>query len=96
MKKNSSKLVDEKSGKNTLKIKKKKNDPYNLETIFMHKKSVILIESTSTRCGNCHNMLPHFRGLVRSLTFSPFLTYTMKHTHTSQKTTMARGWERDD
>jgi hypothetical protein len=36
-KKNSSKLVDEKSGKNTLKIMKKKNDLYNLETIFMHK-----------------------------------------------------------
>jgi hypothetical protein len=30
------------------------------------------------------------------LSFSPLLSYTMKHTHTSQKATMARGWERDD
>jgi hypothetical protein len=27
----------QKSGENTLKITKKKNDPYNLETRFMHK-----------------------------------------------------------
>jgi hypothetical protein len=33
----SSKLVDEKSGENTLKITKKKIDPYNLEMIFIHK-----------------------------------------------------------
>jgi hypothetical protein len=31
-KKNSSKAANEKLGKNTLKITKKKNDPYNLET----------------------------------------------------------------
>jgi hypothetical protein len=37
IKENSSKVMDEKSGKNTLKIMKKKNDPYNLETRFMHK-----------------------------------------------------------
>jgi hypothetical protein len=36
-KKNSSKLMDEKSGENTPKITKKKNDPYNLETRFTHK-----------------------------------------------------------
>jgi hypothetical protein len=36
-KKNSSKLADEKSGKNTLKITKNKNDPYNLEMRFTHK-----------------------------------------------------------
>jgi hypothetical protein len=36
-KKNSSKLVDEKSNKNTSKIMKKKNDPYNLDTRFTHK-----------------------------------------------------------
>jgi hypothetical protein len=33
--------------------------------------------------------------LEGSLTFSPLLSYTMKHTHTSQKAIMARGWERD-
>jgi hypothetical protein len=47
------------------------------------------------RCGNCHNILPLFGGLEGSLSFSPFLYYTMKHAHTSQKATMARGWERD-
>jgi hypothetical protein len=30
-----------------------------------------------------------------SLTFSPLLSYSMKHTHTSQKATIARWWERD-
>jgi hypothetical protein len=47
------------------------------------------------RCENHHNVLPLFGGLKRSLTFSPLLSYTMKHTHTSQKATMARGWKRD-
>jgi hypothetical protein len=51
---------------------------------------------TSTRCRNCHNILPLFGRLEGSFTFSPFLSYTMKHTHTSQKATMARGWERDE
>jgi hypothetical protein len=36
-KKNSSKLTDEKSGKNTPKITKKKNDPFNLVTRLTHK-----------------------------------------------------------
>jgi hypothetical protein len=36
-KKNSSKLMDEKSGENTPKIMKKKGDQYNLETRFTHK-----------------------------------------------------------
>jgi hypothetical protein len=48
-----------------------------------------------TRCGNHHNILPLFGGLEGSLTFSPLLSYIMKHTHTSQKATMARVWERD-
>jgi hypothetical protein len=48
-----------------------------------------------TRCGNRNNILSIFGGLEGSLTFSPLLSYTMKHTHTSQKATMARGWERD-
>jgi hypothetical protein len=50
----------------------------------------------STWCENRHNILPLFGGLEGSVTFSPLLTYTMKHIHTSQKATMARGWERDD
>jgi hypothetical protein len=48
------------------------------------------------RCENHHNVISLFRGLKGSLSFSPLLTYTMKHTHTSQKATMTRGWERDD
>jgi hypothetical protein len=48
-----------------------------------------------TRYGNCHNILPLFGGLEGSLTTSPLLTYTMKHTHTTQKATIARGWESD-
>jgi hypothetical protein len=47
------------------------------------------------RCGNHNNILPLFGELEGSLTLSPLLSYTMKHTLTSQKTTMARGWERD-
>jgi hypothetical protein len=39
-KKNSSKPADEKSGENTLKIKKKKIEPYNLEMRFMHKDQI--------------------------------------------------------
>jgi hypothetical protein len=38
-----------------------------------------------TRCGNRHNILPLFGGLEGSLTFSHLLSYTMKHTHISQK-----------
>jgi hypothetical protein len=48
-----------------------------------------------TRCGNCHKILPLFAGLEGCLTFFPLISYTMKHTHTSKKTTIARGWERD-
>jgi hypothetical protein len=48
-----------------------------------------------TRCRNCHNILPLFGLLEGSLTFYPLLSYTMKHIHTSQKATTARGWERD-
>jgi hypothetical protein len=47
------------------------------------------------RCGNHHNILLLFEGFESSLTFSPLLSYTMKHTHTSQKETIARRWERD-
>jgi hypothetical protein len=46
-------------------------------------------------CGNYDNILLLFGGLDRSLIFSPLLSYTMKHTHTSQKATIARRWEND-
>jgi hypothetical protein len=36
-----------------------------------------------TSCGNHPKILPLFRGLEGSLTFSPLLSYTMKHTHAS-------------
>jgi hypothetical protein len=49
-----------------------------------------------TRYENRHNILPLFGELDGSLTFSTLLSYIMKHTHTSQKAIMARGWERDD
>jgi hypothetical protein len=81
---------------NTPKIMKKKNDPYNLEMRFTYKDQLYWENQTCTRYGNYHNILPLFGGLERSLTFSPLLTYTMKHAHTSQKATMVRGWEWDD
>jgi hypothetical protein len=83
--------MDEKSGKNTPKIMKKKNDPYNLEMRFTDKDILYWENQTSTRCGNYHNIRPLFGGLEGSLTFSTLLSYTRKHTHTSQKETMARG-----
>jgi hypothetical protein len=85
-----------KIGRKYSKKPKKKNDPYNLETRFTHKDQLYWENQTSTRCGNHHNILPLFGGLEGSLIFSPFLSYTMKHIHTSQKATMAREWERDD
>jgi hypothetical protein len=88
--------MDEKLGKNTPKIMKKKNDPYNLKTRFTHKDQLYWENQTSIRCRNRHNILPLFGGLEGSLTFSSLLTHTMKHTHTSQKATMARGWDMDD
>jgi hypothetical protein len=44
-----------------------------------------------TRCENQPNILSLFRGLEGSLTFSPLLSYTKKHTHISKKETTARG-----
>jgi hypothetical protein len=73
------------------KIKKKKNDSYNLEMRFTHKDQLYWENQTSIRCGKSHNILPLFGGLERSLTFSPLPSYTMKLTHTSQKATIARG-----
>jgi hypothetical protein len=40
-------------------------------------------DQESTRCGNYYNIVPLFGGFEESLTFSPLLSYTMKHTHTS-------------
>jgi hypothetical protein len=68
---------------------------HNIEDDVTQKCSYIDANQEFIRCRNCHNILPLFRGLERSLTFSPLLSYTMKHTHTSQKETIARGWERD-
>jgi hypothetical protein len=55
----------------------------------------INVNQVFTRCGNNNNILSLFGGLEGSLTFSPLLSYTMKHAHNSQKATIARRWERD-
>jgi hypothetical protein len=34
-------------------------------------------------------------GGISQFLSSPLLSYTMKHTHTSQKGSIAKGWERD-
>jgi hypothetical protein len=64
---------------------KKKNDPYDLEMRFMHKDQLYWENQMSTSCGNHQNILQLFGVLEGSLTFSPLPSYTMKHTHTSQK-----------
>jgi hypothetical protein len=76
--------VDEKSGKNTPKIIKKEKWSIKLGD-----------EIYAQRCGNHHNILPLFGGLEGSLTFSHLFSYTIKHTHTSQKATMTKEWEKD-
>jgi hypothetical protein len=58
---NSPKLADEKSGKNTLRITKKKNVPYNLETRFTQKDQLYWENQMSTRCRNHYNILPLFK-----------------------------------
>jgi hypothetical protein len=68
---------------------------YKIGDDLIQKHSYIDANKESTRCENRHNILPLFGGLEGSLTFSPHLSYTMKHTYTSQKATMATGWERD-
>jgi hypothetical protein len=42
-----------------------------------------------------HSTLWRIGGISHFLS-SPLLSYTMKHTHTSQKGTIARRWERDE
>jgi hypothetical protein len=69
---------------------------HNIGENLTQKHNYIDANQKFTRCENYHNILPLFGGLEGSLTFPPLLSYTMKHIHTSQKATMARGWERDD
>jgi hypothetical protein len=82
--------------KNTSKNhKNKKTLQHKIGHDLTQKHGYIDANEKITWCENHHNILPLFTGLEGSLTFSPPLSYTMKHTHTSQKETMARGWERD-
>jgi hypothetical protein len=81
------------SGQNTFKNQKSKKTFQHIDrgdSIQTH----VCIDANQkfTRCENHPNILPLFGGLEGSLTFSPFLSYTMKHTHISQKATIARGW----
>jgi hypothetical protein len=68
---------------------------HNIGNDLTQKHDYIDVNQEFIRCGNCHNILPLFEGLEESFTFSPLFSYTMKHTHTSQKATMDRGWERN-
>jgi hypothetical protein len=96
LRKNSSNREIKNQAKNTFKNhKNEKKIQHKIGDDLSQKHSYIDANQEFTRCGNSHNILPLFRGLDRSLTFSSLLSYTMKHTHTSQKATMARGWERD-
>jgi hypothetical protein len=76
-------------------IKIKKTLQHKIGHDLTQKHGYIDANEKITWCENHHNILPLFTGLEGSLTFSLPLSYTMKHTHTSQKETMARGWERD-
>jgi hypothetical protein len=69
---------------------------HNIGDDLTQKYSYIDANQEFTWCKNWHNILPLFGGLEGSLTFSPLISYTMKHIHTSLKATIARGWERDD
>jgi hypothetical protein len=64
---------------------------HNIEDDLTQKYGYIDANQEFTRCGNHHNILPLFGELEGSLTFSLLPSYTMKHTHTSQKAAMARG-----
>jgi hypothetical protein len=64
---------------------------HNIRDDLTQKHGYIDANQEFTRCKNCHNILPLFRGLEGSLTFSPRLSYTMKHTHTFQKETISWG-----
>jgi hypothetical protein len=69
---------------------------HNIGDDLTQKHGYIVVNKEFTRCGSRHNILSLFRGLERSLTFAPLLSYTIKHTHTSQKATIAKQWDRDD
>jgi hypothetical protein len=85
------KLWDKKSGQKYLqKSRKWKIFQHNIGDDLTQKHSYIGVNQEFTRCKNHHNNLPLFQGLERSLTFSHLLSYTMKHTYTSQKATIAR------
>jgi hypothetical protein len=66
-----------------------------LEDKIHAQRPAILRESNIYKVWNRYNIHPLFGGLDESLTFSHLLTYTMKHTQTSQKATITREWERD-
>jgi hypothetical protein len=84
--------VNEKSGENTPKIIKKKKRSIQLEAKIHTQRSTILRESNVYKVWKP----PHHHAILwRIGGISHFLSYTMKHTHTSPKATMATGWERD-
>jgi hypothetical protein len=89
LKKNSSKLTDEKSGKYS-KHHEKEKQSIQLGDEIHAERSAILIESNVYKMWKLPQHPALFRELEGSLTFSHFLSYTMKHTHTSQKATMSR------
>jgi hypothetical protein len=64
---------------------------YNIGDDLTQTHSYIDMNQESTRSENHHNILSLFGGLEGSLTFSPLISHTIKHTHTSQKAAMARG-----
>jgi hypothetical protein len=68
---------------------------HNIGDDLTQKHDYIDANQEFTRCKNRYNILPLFGGLKGSLMFSPLLSYTVKHSHTSQKPSMARGWKRD-
>jgi hypothetical protein len=90
------KSQEQKSGQKYLrKSRKRKIFQHKIGDDLIQKHSYIDANQESTRCENRHNILPLFGKLEGPLTFSPHLSYTMKHNHTSQKATMVRRWEMD-
>jgi hypothetical protein len=74
-----------------LKIKKIKIFQHKIGDDFIQTHECIDKNQKFISCENCHNILPLFREFEGSLTFSPHISYSMKHTHISQKATMGRG-----
>jgi hypothetical protein len=94
--KNSSNHEIKKRAKILQKSWKWKTLQHNIGDDLTQKHNYIGANQEFTMCRNHHNILPLFKELEGSLTFSPLLSYTMKYAHISQKPTMASGWERDD